>query len=477
MQVNFLDPQFPYHGSSRKKMTAVVFLSLLLGVVLLGTTWAGAKVFGTATITPVTTKMSVAPLTFWDRMKQLVLSSNRALKGAANDRVNIAIFGIGGAGHDGAQLTDTILVMSIKPSTKQIALISLPRDTVVNIPKFGYRKINEVNALNELEEAGSGPAAATAVLENFLGLEIPYYARVDFSGFADLIDALGGVDVFVDKSFADYEFPNSTYGLRTVSFNKGWQHFDGQTALDFARSRHGNNFEGSDFARARRQQKIVLAVRDKILTNDTFVHPARILSLIRTLDNHVSTNLQINDLLEGVRLAKELDTNNLINTVFSDDTSSVLYADVSTGAFYLRPKDPTLQQIHWLTQNIFDEQVANGAKTVIDAAPLQPLPHYDAKIELQNGTWRPGFAAREKKRLERDDFIVSAVGNAALRPVTTVQIFDVTHKYPAVIEKLKKRYNAVEIINRPPPSPDAEGAVPSVDIVVVLGDNIPDFAE
>lgn len=478
MHVNFLEPQYPYQGPRRKKMMILIFFCLVLGSFFAGTTWVGAMVFSKKDAPVTIPKVEqIDNTTFIGKVKQLFAASTRPSLGSG-DRINIALFGIGGEGHDGGQLTDTILVASIKPSTKQVAMISIPRDTIVKIPGFGYRKINEANALAEMDDAGSGPDVARETLENFLGIDIPYYARVDFRGFEKLIDNIGGVDVFVDKPFSDSAFPTWDYKVRTISFSKGWAHFDGPRALDFARSRHGNNFEGSDFARARRQQKIILAARDKLLSTETLLHPTRLTDIFATLDAHLQTNLDLPEMIELAQIAKDLDSDKIISITFSDDPASVLYPDNSTGAFYLRPKDPSLKQIHTLTETIFDEGVAESIRTVIDQAPLKPIQISDTRIEIQNGTWRPGFASRQKKKVEQLGYRVTSIGNASVRPTPIAQIYSVTGKNPEVLEKLRKLYNAEVLTTRPEASPDDAGQnAPQVDIIVILGENNADIAE
>lgn len=478
MDVNFLEPQIPYQGQNKKKMIRIIFFCLVFGGALVGTTWAGAKIFNTnSTINDPAPIAPVDTTTFWGKVQSLFVSDNKSVIGFENDRVNIALYGIGGAGHDGAQLTDTILLVSLKPSAHRVAMVSVPRDTVVNIPGFGWRKINEANAMGEVSDPGSGGKLATETLQNFLGIDIPYFVRVDFNGFEKIINELGGVEVFVDKPFTDAEYPTNDYKIKTISFAKGWQNMSGETALQYARSRHGNNFEGSDFARARRQQKILLAVRDKLLSTETLLHPARIASVLRTLDEHIQTNIRFNDLMEFLQLGKDIDTGAITHLVFSDDPASVLMPDTTSGAFYLRPKDPTLNQIHALVQNIFDEEVSAKAKTLVDYDPLIPKPTDTTRIEIQNGTWRPGFAARQKNKLESEKYTVAAVGNAALRPLARAQIFNVTKKHPETFAALKKKYDAEEIFSHPPVSPDLGTEPSNIDIIVILGENVADIAE
>ena len=148
------------------------------------------------------------------------------LKGTNEDRVNFLLLGIGGAGHDGPLLTDTVILMSVKPSTNQMTMISLPRDLYVDIPGFGWWKLNNAYAFGEQKGEGLGGLLAKEVLEKTLNMPIHYYVRVDFSGFATLIDELGGLKINVEKEFTDYQFPTDNYQFKVVSFESGPQTFD-----------------------------------------------------------------------------------------------------------------------------------------------------------------------------------------------------------------------------------------------------------
>ena len=213
-----------------------------------------------------------ANISFFSSFKSLVTSGDKELTGEEDDRINFLLLGIGGSGHAGPELTDTIMFGSYQPSTSEVGLLSIPRDLVVPIPEYGYRKINHVNAYGEVDDPGHGAEAAADVIGEVLDQEIHYTVKVDFDGFEELIDAIGGVDVYVDRGFVDYTYPTDDYLVQTVQFDEGWTHMNGDTALKYSRSRHGTNGEGSDFARAERQQKILVAVKegagDKVLTFD-----------------------------------------------------------------------------------------------------------------------------------------------------------------------------------------------------------------
>jgi hypothetical protein len=134
-------------------------------------------------------------------------------------------------------------------------------------------------------------------------VEIQYYAMIDYKGFVDLIDAVGGVYVNVENSFTDYMYPRGN-GYQTVSFKAGPQLMDGDTALKYARSRHSlQNGEGSDYARARRQQKVISAFKDALLSSETLLNPTKIMDLLSSVqDNLQISEFDINDIQAGVTL-------------------------------------------------------------------------------------------------------------------------------------------------------------------------------
>jgi LCP family protein required for cell wall assembly len=191
------------------------------------------------------------------RLTQFVFHGNTGLAGESDDRINVLLLGMGGLGHDGPYLTDTIIMASIRPSTKQVAMISIPRDLWVSIAGHGSSKINHANSYGETERHDWGGAYTAQVIKDNFGIDIHYYLRVDFAAFEEIVDEVGGIRVNVERGFTDPEYPTNDYGVQMVSFAKGVQTMSGSRALIYARSRHGNNGEGSDFARAKRQQKNV----------------------------------------------------------------------------------------------------------------------------------------------------------------------------------------------------------------------------
>ncbi len=357
------------------------------------------------------------------RIGHFVFSKDVSLDGQRKDRINILLLGMGGVGHDGPFLTDTIIIASIEPSTGNIAMISIPRDLGVKIPGQGWRKINFANAHGESKKKNWGAAFATEVIEDTFDIKINYYARIDFTAFEKIINEVGGITVNVERSFTDHTYPAPNHDYQTVSFTKGQTKMNGDAALKYARSRHGNNGEGSDFARARRQQKMLLSLKEKILSFSTLSNPVRIHNIIKTLDSHITTNMEFSDIIAFVKLAKTLNTSNIKTVVLDSSVNGFLQNGYSpNGAFILEPKTGSFKEINKMIKNVFEYEVTAVAQEI----PKQEAPKLaPANIEIQNGTWRAGMAARMRKRLQDKGFTVTTIGNTQERPQMESGIYNV----------------------------------------------------
>ena len=292
------------------------------------------------------------------------------------NRINIALYGYGGAGHDGSYLSDSIMVVSIQPRASgppQVAEISLPRDWDVPInlgtgdaPRIHYAKINEAFADGmdgESKVFGNAPNAGAGVadqtLETLLGLHIDHYIGVDFYAFKDAVDAVGGVDVNVQNSFTDYQYPagecngerGSNCGFMTVSFEAGQQHMDGARALIFARSRHAAGPEGSDFARSKRQQLVVAALKQKVVSLGGI---GNLPNLISALGDHVITDMSVSDGEALYSLVKNVDPSSVEHVSF--DNTNFLYDcgyPYNCGSYYLYAHDNTYASIQSFVNKVF----------------------------------------------------------------------------------------------------------------------------
>ncbi|HBV57853.1 MAG TPA: hypothetical protein DEB73_01110 [Candidatus Magasanikbacteria bacterium] len=398
------------------------------------------------------------------QIKNLILSSDRKLKGEKDDRINTLLLGMGGAGHDGAWLTDTIILISLKPSTNKIALLSIPRDLLTEIPGYGFRRINEANAMGELQSHGQGAELAKKVVENVIGLPIHYTVRVDFEGFIKVIDELGGVDVYVDRTFIDTQFPAPNYKFQTISFEKGWKKMDGQTALDYARSRHGNNGEGNDFARGRRQQKILAALKEKAFSFSTFFNLGHLQNIFENLNAHLQTDLELWEISRFYKMAKNLDYENMISRVLSAGTDQDPLVETNyNGAAVLAPRAGNYDEIKRLANNLFDISLIKTPQDTIAKTPAVPA---GPRIQIQNGTWFLGLAALAKTDLEQKGIVIDSVANAKQRNYEKTIIYDFSQgKYAAATDKLSEELNAKISSDAPTDLSDE----PLPDILIIIG--------
>ena len=257
-----------------------------------------------------------------------------------SDRVNILVMGYGGSGHDGAYLTDSMMIMSLLPQSHHTTLISVPRDLWVQNPanSGNYTKINAVYPVaagNNNQNPIAGGDAAAQKVSLITGLNVQYWVTINFVGFRDFINAIGGVDVYLPDSFtANYPInddPSINAGWKVIKFTKGMHHMDGETAIEYARARYviDNPAEGTDFARSVRQQIIIKAALSKVKNIGTWPH---LYSALDALQHTIYTNLSLADLAE---FALHMDLNNahhvglstqnvLVNAVSSDGQDILL---------------------------------------------------------------------------------------------------------------------------------------------------------
>jgi len=228
-------------------------------------------------------------------VKGVVGSPSTNLKTDAG-RTNILLMGIGGEGHEGGDLTDSMLFVSFNLLDNTADIIPIPRDIWVPSMKA---KINTAYHYGKERRSDGGLALAKSAVAETLGVPVHYAVTLDFQGFVKAIDAVGGIDVEVQNTFDDYKYPIP--GKETVEpesdryehihFDAGLTHMDGATALKFTRSRHAEGDEGTDFARAARQQKIILAFRNKVLSLGTIFNSETITKLKESVSSSVDTDI------------------------------------------------------------------------------------------------------------------------------------------------------------------------------------------
>lgn len=356
-----------------------------------------------------------------------------ALRGESSGRVNVLILGVGDEGHDGATLSDTMIIGSLDTKDKNVAMFSIPRDLYVQIPKHGYSKINAAHAYGEQEKyPGGGMALARETVEKTFDITIHYTVRIDFSGLEKAVDALGGITVDVENAFCDYNYPTERRGdTATVCFEKGPQAMNGKKALQYSRSRHALGVEGSDFARSKRQQKVLIAIKEKALSTNTMFNPNKILDLISVLGDHVKVDpqLQLGELTRAYDLSKEIDASKIINRNFDNSANGLLVSDSGEAGYILKPRTGNFKEIQEVIKNIFAVARARNEK---------------ASIALFNGTWNYGLATRVGEDLTKEGFNIVSSGDADAKNYTKTQIIDFSDgKKPETIKYLESKFNCI----------------------------------
>lgn len=272
-----------------------------------------------------------------------------------NGRINILVLGIGDPGHDGPNLTDTMMVVSAKTDIGSVVdLISLPRD--IYLPSLGG-KINTAYALGVEKGPDIGLIMAKTVASEVTGLPIHYAVRIDFSVFEKVIDLVGGVDVNVEEAFTDDQYPidgkeNDPCGgdpefkcrYETLHFDKGWQHLDSKTALKFVRSRKAVGDQGTDFARSRRQQQVAAALKDRLFSTSTLLNPSKFLEIYSELKNHIDTDIDSKDSGRILNLGLKFKQARFKNIVL--DMTVLENPPIDDRGWVLVPKGGNWDQVH-----------------------------------------------------------------------------------------------------------------------------------
>lgn len=321
----------------------------------------------------------------------------------------VALLGYGGAGHDGGALTDSIMIVRVDTGLEKIGLISVPRDSWIKLPTqgwdapFEYWKVNAAYAIGlddrdyphkpaEFSGEAGGGSMARYALEQIVGFPIDYFIAVDFTGFKQAIDVLGGVRVQVDRPLIDpfYPIPGNEDELcdkspeeveqltatlsgdlllhefscrfETLEFPAGPQVMDGATALKFARSRHASN-DGGDFNRSRRQRAVLFAVRDKMLAIN-FI--PKLLPFMQTMSGHIRTDLSPDFIREMLERREEFIDYEIVAIPLTTDESNALAISVSAnGQSIVVPKEASrsavmANEIDWSGVHVYIENKLNA---------------------------------------------------------------------------------------------------------------------
>lgn len=365
------------------------------------------------------------------------------LKGEDSGRVNILLAGNSADDphHDGAALTDSIMILSIDTKDSTAFMLSIPRDLWVNIPGYGHHKINEayVDGQNDKFSQSGYPAGGMGLLEkvikNNLGITSNYDALINYNAFRQAVDAVGGIDVTITSSdtrgLYDPNIARADGG--PLRLTNGVHHLDGRAALNLARARgdsyYSYGFPASDFDRTNHQREMLLALKSKIFSTGVIANPVKLSSLMDALGNNVSTDLQLSEVRRLSDLGKKIGNNNIKSISLNNADGKNLLANYTSNS---------------------GESALIPAAGVDDFSAIQqflkkltsnnPLTKESASIVVLNGSDAYGLAAKNAKLLMAKSLNVIATGDAAGTAATTQIINNAGTAKPTTLALLERTY-------------------------------------
>lgn len=437
----------PFFKKKATKIASVIIgLVLIVGISFAGYLYAtGSKIFDNGA--------GFSPF-----IKMIKGEQSNILK---EERVNILVMGRGGNNHPGGLLTDSMMLVSIDTKNTQMAIMNIPRDLYAPIKGHGGAKINEAykdgyddymakncnkknvsaNCRNEAYAAGANLTRQTA--SEVFGIPIQYYISVDFAGFEKIIDSLGGIDVYVDKAIYDPLYPDEKMqGYQPFSVKVGQQHFDGKTALKYARSRETS----SDFDRSRRQQQILEATKDKAGKLGMLTNPKKLLDIIGIASDHVRTDLSPDEIKALADFSKSIDKSKIKNQILSTDGNGPLVSDSSSGTYYIKTRSGNYSELQNIVKSIFNTESSE-----------------EAKVEILNGSKISGSGGKLSDSLKSAGYSIVNIATTKESYKKTI-IYDYSGgKMKNTLKFLKESLGA-EVVTK-------TDTAKKVDISVIIGDD------
>jgi LCP family protein required for cell wall assembly len=361
-------------------------------------------------------------------VKEVVLSIfSEKIVTDEDNHTNILLLGQGGANHAGGTLTDTIIVVSLDHDNHLTSMLSIPRDLYIETEElYGGNRINSLvelyaeklvyeNGLSEETAYNQGYELLRDTVSEILDIPIHYYAVIDFYGFVDIVDAIGGVDVNVENDIYDPLYPadDGSINYQTFVMEAGPQHLDGATALKYVRSRETT----SDFDRAARQQQVLHALKEKALSLGVLTSPGKLKDIYDAVDQNFQTDLQWDEMVYLAKISEKFDTSNLRTWVINDNPLDV-------GGFLYTPERELYGGASVLLPYVSDY---SDIQTFADLVLKHPEVHAEKlKFQVLNGTKTNGVATETLYYLLRFGFDVVRYGNAPNRETLISRTIPVT---------------------------------------------------
>lgn len=297
----------------------------------------------------------------------------------------------------GPARTDTMILLTLDPQASTVGMLSLTRDTWVTIPGQNMAaKINMAYSIGEQNKKGTGTQLVIDTVSNFIGHPVDYYVKINFQGFVELVDLIGGIDIIVPKTIHDEEYPTANYGVETFHLEQGLQQLDGETALKYARTRHVDD----DYGRARRQQDVIRAVLDKVTRADMIASLLpQAWKLVSTMRSSIETNMPIALQLELAGYMRDASLREIRQEVIDDRFGTI--NDSSDAGWILIPDR---DKVRAAVDRFFSPSLAADPTASVD-------PHW-VRIEILNGTGEWGIAARTRDLLQKQGWQVVSIDDA-----------------------------------------------------------------
>ena len=301
-----------------------------------------------------------------------------------------------------ASRSDTMILLTLDPLTRTAGILSIPRDTWVSIPGFTHAKINTAYYLGEAHKLpGGGPGLAVKTVEQFLGVPINFYAQIDFEAFVRFIDEIGGVKINVPAEITIDLLGDGSNTIKTLK--PGTQVLPGEWALAYARNRKTS--EG-DFDRARRQQQVILAIRNRILSLDALPQLIqKAPTLYQELASGIHTNMSLEQAIRLALLAQKIPEGNIKQGVLGKE-----YIIFGRSPDNLSINIPIPDKVNLLRDEIFATSGALGPLS--PGSPSQNMAAEEAQIGVYNGSRDPDLADRFSGYISERGAQVSQVGEA-----------------------------------------------------------------
>jgi len=453
--------KFKKHTLNFKKIALYLFLIALFSTLV----WGGflfLKLYSTGQKITIQNENSGTLTGMGSILSSFVSSDRKKLRGEEQGKINILLLGVAGKDKPGRNLTDTVMVMSVDTENNRVALLSLPRDLYVQIPKTkNSAKINSLYQYGLNNEQGAEPIRM-AVAE-ITGLEINYFLIIDFSGFTKVVDDLGGINVMNERDIFDPRYPGPNYSYETFKLAKGFQHLDGATALKYVRERH--NDPDGDFGRAKRQQQVIQAVKNKVFSLSIFFNVFAVNNLLNTLGDSLKTDIPLDELESFIALSRKVDTQNIANKVvdaWEKDSllkvSHVLFGNIQ--AFVLIPRVGSYSEIHDLATNLFDLDAIRRREKEIEKE--------SAQIRIINQSGDPALLSKIKLLLkDKLKLKVISAENAKNKSITekTTVIDNTNGQKIFTLDELLKKLPATL-------SPEKGDIIGKEDMTVILGQDL-----